>query len=154
MHTRVSGVADHLAENDDHTLQIVRDIVAALPPSPGVPDPAAADADPAAVEVADRIGANGAAAIDIAAACAGFCYGVAMASDMIRGGSARYIVVVGVEKLTDWVNPEDRGTAFIFADGAGAVVVGPSDEPAIGPVVWGADGTQSKACLLYTSRCV
>lgn len=105
----------------------------------------------AAVEVADRIGANGAAAIDIAAACAGFCYGVAMASDMIRGGSARYIVVVGVEKLTDWVNPEDRGTAFIFADGAGAVVVGPSDEPAIGPVVWGADGTQSKAITMTQS---
>lgn len=105
----------------------------------------------AAVEIADRIGANGAAAIDIGAACAGFCYGLAMASDMIRGGSARYVVLVGVEKLTDWVDPTDRGTAFIFADGAGAVVVGPSEEPAIGPVVWGADGTQADAITMTQS---
>jgi 3-oxoacyl-[acyl-carrier-protein] synthase-3 len=89
--------------------------------------------------------------MDISAACAGFCHGVALASDMIRGGSAEYVVVVGVEKLTDWVNPEDRGTAFIFADGAGAVVVGPSDEPAIGPVVWGSDGNQKDAITMTQS---
>ena len=105
----------------------------------------------AAAEVADRIGANGAAAIDLGAACAGFCYGLALANDMIRGGSARYIVLVGVEKLTDWVNPEDRGTAFIFADGAGAVVVGPSDVPGIGPVVWGSDGSQKDAITMTQS---
>jgi len=105
----------------------------------------------AAAEVADRLGANGAGAIDLGAACAGFCYGLAMASDMIRGGSARYIVLIGVEKLTDWVNFDDRGTAFIFADGAGAVVVGPSDEPAIGPVVWGSDGSQKKAITMTQS---
>ena len=105
----------------------------------------------AAAEVADRIGANGAGAIDLGAACAGFCYGLAMASDMIRGGSARYIVLIGVEKLTDWVNFDDRGTAFIFADGAGAVVVGPSDEPAIGPVVWGSDGSQKEAITMTQS---
>jgi 3-oxoacyl-[acyl-carrier-protein] synthase-3 len=105
----------------------------------------------AAAEVADRIGANGAAAIDLGAACAGFCYGLAMANDMIRGGSARYVVLIGVEKLTDWVNPDDRGTAFIFADGAGAVVVGPSEEPAIGPVVWGSDGSQKDAITMTQS---
>ncbi|MBK9740587.1 MAG: ketoacyl-ACP synthase III [Actinobacteria bacterium] len=104
----------------------------------------------AAVEVASRLGTSG-AAMDISAACAGFCYGLALASDMIRGGSARYVVLVGVEKLTDWVNPEDRGTAFIFADGAGAVVVGPSDEPAIGPVVWGSDGSQKDAITMTQS---
>jgi 3-oxoacyl-[acyl-carrier-protein] synthase-3 len=104
----------------------------------------------AAAEVAARLGSN-AAAMDISAACAGFCHGVALASDMIRGGSAEYVVVVGVEKLTDWVNPEDRGTAFIFADGAGAVVVGPSDEPAIGPVVWGSDGNQKDAITMTQS---
>ena len=105
----------------------------------------------AAAEVAFRIGATSAAAMDIAAACAGFCYGVALAQDMVRGGSARYVIVIGVEKLSDWVNPDDRGSAFIFADGAGAVVVGPSDEPAIGPVVWGSDGEQKDAITMTQS---
>ena len=105
----------------------------------------------AAAEVAFRIGASAAAAMDISAACAGFCYGLALANDMIRGGSARYVVVVGVEKLSDWVNPDDRGTAFLFADGAGAVVVGPSEEPAIGPVVWGSDGGQKDAITMTQS---
>ena len=61
---------------------------------------------------------------------------------MVRAGSARYVLVIGVERLSDITSPTDRGTAFIFADGAGAVVVGPSDVPAIGPVVWGSDGEQ------------
>ncbi len=64
---------------------------------------------------------------------------------MIRGGSAEHVLVIGVEKLTDMVDPYDRGTAFIFGDGAGAAVVGPSDFPGIGPVVWGADGGQADA---------
>ena len=105
----------------------------------------------AAAEVSARLGATNAAAMDIAAACAGFCYGLSLANDMVRGGSARYVLVVGVEKLTDWVDPDDRSTAFIFADGAGAVVVGPSDEPAIGPVVWGADGQQKDAITMTQS---
>jgi 3-oxoacyl-[acyl-carrier-protein] synthase-3 len=50
--------------------------------------------------------------------------------------------VIGVERLSDLTDMTDRGTAFIFADGAGAAVVGPSDEPGIGPVVWGSDGEQ------------
>lgn len=99
----------------------------------------------ASVEVAAQLGATAAAALDLSAACAGFCYGVALASDMVRGGSAKYVLVVGVEKLSEWIDHDDRGTAFLFADGAGAVVIGPSDEPAIGPVVWGADGTMSGA---------
>jgi 3-oxoacyl-[acyl-carrier-protein] synthase III len=105
----------------------------------------------AAAEVSFRLGTVDAASVDLSAACAGFCYGIALASDMIRGGSARYVVVVGVEKLSDWVNPDDRGTAFIFADGAGAVVVGPSDEPGIGPVVWGSDGEQKDAITMTQS---
>lgn len=105
----------------------------------------------AAAEVAFRIGASAAAAMDISAACAGFCYGLALAQDTVRGGSARYVIVIGVEKLSDWVNPDDRGSAFIFADGAGAVVVGPSEEPAIGPVVWGSDGGQKDAITMTQS---
>ncbi len=105
----------------------------------------------AAAELAYRVGALDAAATDISSACAGFCYGVALAQDMIRGGSAEYVLVVGVEKLTDWVDPTDRSTAFIFADGAGAVVIGPSQTPAIGPVVWGADGEQLDAITMTQS---
>ncbi|NGN95997.1 ketoacyl-ACP synthase III [Nocardioides sp. KC13] len=98
--------------------------------------------------VADELGADHPAAFDISAACAGFCHGIAMASDFIRGGSARNVLVIGVERLSDITNPHDRGTAFIFADGAGAAVVGPSDEPGIGPVVWGSSG--DKAELIQT----
>lgn len=93
--------------------------------------------------LADRLGATPAAAFDLSAACAGFPYGVAVASDMVRGGSATHVLVVGVEKLSEFTDPTDRGSAFIFADGAGAAVVGPSDEPGIGPVVWGSDGSQA-----------
>jgi 3-oxoacyl-[acyl-carrier-protein] synthase-3 len=105
----------------------------------------------AAAEVAFQLGASRAGAVDLGAACAGFCYGLAMANDLIRGGSAQYVLLVGVEKLTDWINPDDRGTAFLFADAAGAVVVGPSDVPAIGPVVWGADGSQADAICMTQS---
>lgn len=105
----------------------------------------------AAVEVAELIGARGAPAMDISAACAGFCYGVAIASDLIKGGSAEYVLVIGVERLTDLVNKHDRGTAFLFADGAGAVVIGPSETPGIGPVVWGGDGSQIDAINMTAS---
>jgi len=98
-----------------------------------------------------RLGATPAAALDISAACAGFCYGVQLASDMIRGGSARHVLVVGVEKLSDFIDLRDRSTAFIFGDGAGAVVIGPSDTPGIGPTVWGSDGSQWDAIVNKTS---
>jgi 3-oxoacyl-[acyl-carrier-protein] synthase III len=95
-----------------------------------------------ATQVAVGIGAPTAAAFDISAACAGFCYGVAMASDLVRAGSAKYVVAIGVERLSDLTDHMDRSTAFIFADGAGAAVVGPADAAGIGPVVWGSDGIQ------------
>lgn len=94
-----------------------------------------------AAEVDTRLGTGGAAAFDIGAACAGFCHGLALANDMIRGGTATHVLVVGVEKLSDFLNRDDRSTAFIFGDGAGAAVVGPSEQPGIGPVVWGSDSS-------------
>ncbi|MDP9221406.1 MAG: ketoacyl-ACP synthase III [Actinomycetota bacterium] len=99
----------------------------------------------AAAILTDRLGATPAAAMDVSAACAGFCYGVSLANDMIRGGSAEYVLVVGVERLSDITDITDRSTAFIFGDGAGAVVIGPSETPGIGPTVWGSDGAQSAA---------
>jgi 3-oxoacyl-[acyl-carrier-protein] synthase-3 len=97
-----------------------------------------------AADVAHRLGTT-AAAMDISAACAGFCYGVSMANDMVRGGSASHVVVIGCEKLSDFTDSYDRTSAFIFADGAGAVVIGPSEEPGIGPTIWGSDGSQYDA---------
>ncbi len=94
----------------------------------------------AAAQVADRLGIKGAPAFDLNAACAGFCYALGTASDLVRAGTAKHVLVIGAEKLTDWVDPDDRSTAIIFADGAGAVVVGPADEPGIGPVAWGSAG--------------
>ncbi|GLW93594.1 beta-ketoacyl-ACP synthase III [Actinokineospora globicatena] len=93
-----------------------------------------------AAQVADRIGVKAAGAFDLNAACAGFCYALGTASDLVRSGSAKRVLVIGAEKLTDWVDPTDRANAIIFADGAGAAVVGPSEEAGIGPVVWGSAG--------------
>ncbi|MEV4143960.1 beta-ketoacyl-ACP synthase III [Amycolatopsis sp. NPDC049691] len=94
----------------------------------------------AAAQVAARIGIPSPGAFDLNAACAGFCYGLGVASDLIRAGSAKKVLVIGAEKLTDSVDPVDRANAIIFADGAGAAVVGASDEPGIGPVTWGSAG--------------
>ncbi len=95
-----------------------------------------------ATAIAHELGTERAAAFDISAACAGFCHGIALANDMVKGGTASHVLVIGVERLSDITDMTDRGTAFIFADGAGAAVVGPSDEPGISPVVWGSDGEQ------------
>jgi 3-oxoacyl-[acyl-carrier-protein] synthase-3 len=95
--------------------------------------------------VADRVGANPAAAYDLNAACAGFAYGVAQADALIRAGAAHYAVVIGTEKLSDIVDPTDRSISFLLGDGAGAVVVGPSDTPGIGPTIWGSDGSKADA---------
>ena len=97
----------------------------------------------AAAQVAHRIGVTAAPAFDLNAACAGFCYGLGSAADMIRAGSARHVLVIGAEKLTDWVDPTDRSTCIIFADGAGAAVVGVAgegEEAGVGPVVAGSAG--------------
>ena len=94
--------------------------------------------------LAERLGTKG-AAFDISAACAGYCHGIGLASDMVRTGNARHVLVVGVERLTDFTDKDDRGTSFIFADGAGAAVVSPSETPGIGPTVWGSDGAQWEA---------
>jgi 3-oxoacyl-[acyl-carrier-protein] synthase-3 len=96
-------------------------------------------APPLAPEITDLLGSAPAAAFDVSAACAGFCLALALANDIVAAGSAQHVVVVGVERMSDIVDPADRSTSFIFGDGAGAVVVGPAGRPGIGPVVWGSD---------------
>lgn len=95
--------------------------------------------------VADRVGANPAAAYDVNAACAGYAYAIAQADALIRSGTAHYALVIGAEKLSDVVDPTDRSISFLLGDGAGAVIVGPSDFPGISPAVWGSDGSRAGA---------
>ena len=104
-----------------------------------------------APQVATALGMVETPGFDLSAGCAGFCHGLSVGSDMVRAGTAGHVLVIGVEKLTDAVNPEDRSTAFLFGDGAGAVVVGPSDVNGIGPTAWGSDGDQWGAIRQTTS---
>lgn len=94
----------------------------------------------AAALVADRLGAAPAAAYDVSAACAGYAYGIGQADALVRAGAAQHVLVVGAEKMSDFVDPTDRSISFLLGDGAGAVVVGASDTPGIGPTVWGSAG--------------
>jgi 3-oxoacyl-[acyl-carrier-protein] synthase III len=110
-------------------------IVATCTPEVQIPNTAAT--------VARRLGIAAPGAYDMNAACAGFCYALANASDAVRTGTARNVLVIGAEKLSQWIDWTDRSTCIIFADGAGAVVVSPAaqaDEAGIGPVVWGSAG--------------
>jgi 3-oxoacyl-[acyl-carrier-protein] synthase-3 len=105
----------------------------------------------AAAQTAHKIGITAPAAFDLNAACAGFCYAMASASDAIRTGTARHVLVIGSEKMTAWVDPTDRSTSIIFADGAGAAVVGPAadgDPPGIGPVAWGSAGDMAEKIII------
>ncbi|PJJ72075.1 3-oxoacyl-[acyl-carrier-protein] synthase-3 [Diaminobutyricimonas aerilata] len=98
-----------------------------------------------AAVVADRVGANPAAAYDLNAACAGYTYAITQADALIRAGAAHYALVIGAEKLSDVVDPTDRSISFLLGDGAGAAVIGPADEPGISATVWGSDGSKADA---------
>lgn len=105
----------------------------------------------AATLLAELIGANPAPAFDISAACAGYCYGIAQADALVRSGVAKYVLVVGGEKLSDFIDPTDRSISFLLADGAGAAIVGPSDEAGISPTVWGSDGSHWSSVSMTSS---
>jgi 3-oxoacyl-[acyl-carrier-protein] synthase III len=110
-------------------------IVATCTPEVQIPNTAAT--------VGRRLGIAAPGAYDMNAACAGFCYALANANDAVRAGTAKNVLVIGAEKLSQWVDWTDRSTCIIFADGAGAAVVSPVSDPAeagIGPVVWGSAG--------------
>jgi len=98
-----------------------------------------------ACQVAARLEVTAPGAFDLNTACSGFSYALATAQHAIMAGSSRNALVIGVEKLSDWTDWDDRTTAIIFGDGAGAAVVSASDTSGIGPVVWGSDGTRSEA---------
>lgn len=87
--------------------------------------------------VAADLGLNGPAIIDLNTACSGFEYALAVADQAVRAGAAGHALVIGAEKLSAFTDWTDRTTCVLTADGAGAMVIGPTDEPTIGPVVWG-----------------
>jgi 3-oxoacyl-[acyl-carrier-protein] synthase-3 len=85
-----------------------------------------------AVMVQAKLGAKKAFAFDLSAACAGSLYGMSIADQFIRNGNARRVLVIGAEllsRLTDWT---DRNTCVLFGDAAGAMVLGPSEDPSRG----------------------
>ncbi|WP_108670058.1 beta-ketoacyl-ACP synthase III [Peribacillus acanthi] len=101
--------------------------------------------------IQDRLGAKKAAAMDLSAACSGFMYGAVTAAQFIQSGVYQNILVVGVEKLSKIMDWNDRNTAVLFGDGAGAVVIGPvSDGKGILSFELGADGSGGK--YLYQDK--
>jgi beta-ketoacyl ACP synthase len=100
---------------------------------------------PCAPAVATAVGAGGVPAFDVGAGCAGFGYALGVAADMVRGGTAAKVLVLGSEMLSPTVDMQDRSNCFIFADGAAGVVVGETPDQGIGPTVWGSDGSHANA---------
>ena len=95
-----------------------------------------------------RIGANGRPAFDVNAACSGFMYALGIADKFIRSGAAKKALVVGAETISRVVDWNDRTTCVLFGDGAGAVVLGASEDPGILGTHMHADGGPRE--LLYT----
>jgi 3-oxoacyl-[acyl-carrier-protein] synthase III len=99
----------------------------------------------AAPMVAARIGATHAGAMDVGAACSGFVSALVLGVGMVESGRARNALVVGADLLSKLTDQEDRSTAALFGDGAGAVVVSATDGPArVGPAVLGSDGARAE----------
>lgn len=104
-----------------------------------------------APKLAKLLGTDGAGAIDVNAACAGFLYGLDQTAALIESGRAQLALVVGAEALSRVTDPHDRGTAILFADGAAAVVVEAAEvEHGCSPFVLASDGEHGD--LLYADR--
>jgi 3-oxoacyl-[acyl-carrier-protein] synthase III len=100
--------------------------------------------------VADAIGAHRAGAFDVGAACTAFLSGLAVGAAQIESGRAERVLVIGADFITRVINWEDRKSAPLFGDAAGAVVLTPAAEGhgGIGPVVLGADGSRGEAIFI------
>ena len=102
----------------------------------------------AAPQLAHRLGIEAPGAYDVNSGCSGFTYSLNVASAAVLSGHARNVLVVASERFSGWIDFADRGTCVILADGAGAAVVGRSDDVGIGPVVWGSDGALSDKVII------
>ena len=101
-----------------------------------------------APELATRLGIPAPGAYDLNTGCSGFVYALNAAAGAVQIGQARNVLVVAAERFSGWLDFSDRSTCIILADGAGAAVVGASDQQAIGPIVWGSDGAQSRSVII------
>jgi 3-oxoacyl-[acyl-carrier-protein] synthase-3 len=99
--------------------------------------------------VAHALGAERAGAIDVGAACTGWLAGLQLAAGQIESGRAERVLLVGAEILTRLTDYEDRKTAALFGDGAGAVVLGSDGEGEIGPITLAADGGLAETIIAY-----
>jgi 3-oxoacyl-[acyl-carrier-protein] synthase-3 len=90
-----------------------------------------------------KLGAPQAAATDVAAACSGFLYGLVMGQQFVAGGLYKHVLVVGAEVLSRVVDWTDRGTCVLFGDGAGAAIIGRTEQGKILSTVLGSDGTKA-----------
>lgn len=104
----------------------------------------------ASPRVAAELGAGGAGAIDLNAACTGFVSGISLACGLIESGRAGNVLLVGADLMTQMTDPDDRSTAAVFADGAGAVIMRGAERGRIGPIVLGSDGAH--ADLLHATK--
>ena len=102
----------------------------------------------AAPQLAHRLGIAAPGAYDVNSGCSGFTYSLNAASSFVLSGQARNVLVVASERFSGWIDFADRTTCVILADGAGAAVVGRSDDVRIGPVVWGSDGALSDKVII------
>jgi len=136
----VEACAMALADAGRDAADVDRVMVCSLTPDRMMPGMAPA--------VADQLGCDLAAAVDINAACAGFLYALDQAAALVESGRAKLVLVCGAEALSRITDHEDRGTAILFADGAGAVVVAPADiERGVSQFELRSDGRHSD--LLY-----
>ncbi|WP_326600460.1 beta-ketoacyl-ACP synthase III [Streptomyces sp. NBC_01803] len=107
-----------------------------------------------AARVARHLAIPAAGTFDVNVACSGFCYALATADHAIRGGASRTALVVGADKMSDFLDWEDRSTCVIFGDGAGAAVLTAAETEetvGVGPVVWGSDPERGPAIALETT---
>ncbi|MGL6021170.1 MAG: beta-ketoacyl-ACP synthase III [Gibbsiella quercinecans] len=106
-----------------------------------------------ACQIQQQLGVKDCAAFDLAAACAGFTYALSVADQYVKTGVVKYALVVGADALSRTLDPEDRGTIILFGDGAGAVVLGASEEPGILSTHLHADGAYGNLLTLpYKDR--
>ena len=102
----------------------------------------------AACQVQNMLGIKGCAAFDVAAACAGFTYALSIADQYVKNGAVKHALVIGSDTLSRTLDPQDRGTVILFGDGAGAVVLGASDEAGILSTHIHADGRYGELLTL------
>ncbi|WP_027479327.1 beta-ketoacyl-ACP synthase 3 [Gryllotalpicola ginsengisoli] len=157
--TRTGIVERHIARDDetvaDMAAAAARAAIADAGLTPGevelviVASTSVMDHSPnVAGRVAAELGMTSPVIIDVNTACSGFEHGIALADASIRSAQVTRAVVIGAEKLSSITDWSDRTTCVLTADGAGAFVLEATEEPGVGPIVWGSEPTMSRAVIV------